>query len=92
MNLTPLLIFVCTYVVVLSLGLQSLNVNRGHTVLAFVTSVVIALCNLMLLKIVPRPTGLAEDAAYVFGGLFGIVTSMWLHPRLVKWLNLKGSG
>lgn len=86
---TALVIFVCTFSVVLALGLQSLNVNRGHRVMAFCTSFVIASCNLMLLKIVPKPTGLIEDVAYILGGPFGIVTSMWLHPRLVGWLNPK---
>ncbi len=80
-----LAIIACTYGVVLALGLQSLNVNQGRRLLAFCTSFLIGFCNLVLLKIVPQPTTWLEVAAYLLGGPFGILTAMFLHPRLVAW-------
>lgn len=77
-------LFLASFVVVLALGLQSLNVNGGHRMLAFVNSLVIGASNLVLLKIVPGPTSATEVAGYLLGGPFGIVASMWLHPHLVR--------
>jgi len=82
--MTSLLIFACTFGVVLALGLQSLNVNGGHKAMAFCTSLMIGACNLALLKIVPQPTDWMDNAAYLLGGPFGIVVAMRIHPWLVR--------
>ena len=80
--MTALALFASTFVLVCALGLQSLNVNRGHYIAAFVTSFAIGTGNLVLLKIVPGETSGLELFAYLIGGPLGIITSMWLHPRI----------
>lgn len=82
--MTAIALFAASYTVVLALGLQSLNVNRGHRLLAFVNSLVIGASNLVLLKYVPGPTSAYDVAGYLLGGPFGIVTSMWLHPHITR--------
>lgn len=84
---TAILIFACSFGVVLALGLQQLNVSGGHYLAAFVTSLAIAGCNLALLKLVPQPTGALEVAGYLFGSPLGILVAMYLHPRLVQRLR-----
>ena len=81
--MTALTLFVSTFLLVFALGLQSLNVNRGHYKAAFVTSFGIGIANLMLFKLAPSATGI-EIAAFIIGGPFGIVASMWVHPRIVN--------
>lgn len=83
--MTALLLFAATFGVVFALGLQSLNVNGGHRVLAFLTSFGIGTSNLVLFKVLPGPTTPWDIAAYLLGGPFGIVAAMALHPRLVRW-------
>lgn len=68
--MTALLLFVSTFALVLALGLQSLNVNGGHKVLAALTSLVIGAANLAVLKVMPGP--------------LGIVTSMAIHPWVAR--------
>jgi len=82
--MTALALFTSTYILVCALGLQSLNVNRGHYAPAFVTSLFIGSTQWFLLKTVPGDTGLLEITAYLLGGPLGIITSMWLHPRITK--------
>jgi hypothetical protein len=77
---TALALFASTYALVFFLGLQSLNVNRGHYWAAFFTSFGIGAGNLVLFKLAPDATGL-EIAAYLAGGPFGIVSSMLAHRR-----------
>ncbi|HWH75069.1 MAG TPA: hypothetical protein VNV16_12480 [Methylibium sp.] len=84
--MTALLLFAATFGVVFALGLQSLNVNGGHRVLAFVTSFAIGISNLVLFKVLPGPTDAWQIAAYLLGGPFGIWASMVAHPHLVRWL------
>lgn len=82
--MSALTIFACTFLVVLALSLQSLNVIGGHYALAFGTSIVIGGCNLLLLKLVPQPTGWLENLAFLAGGPFGAITAMRWHPALVR--------
>jgi hypothetical protein len=82
--MTALALFASTFILVMALGLQSLHVNRGHHIAAFITSFAIGTGNLVLLKIVPGDTTAIDVAAYLLGGPFGIVTAMWLHPRIVR--------
>ena len=81
--LTELTLFASTYMLVLLLGLQSLNVNNGHHAAAFFTSFGIGLCNLVMFKLVPDAST-TEVAAYILGGPFGILTAMWVYRRAVR--------
>lgn len=78
-----------TFALVLFLGLQSLNVNGGHRLLSALTSFGIGAANVTVLKIMPGPTGWLEVAAYLLGGPLGILTSMAIHPWMVRRLGRK---
>lgn len=82
--MTALALFASTFILVMALGLQSLNVNRGHYVMAFLTSLFIGGSQWILYKVVPGETTGPDLVAYLFGGPFGIVTAMWLHPRITR--------
>lgn len=81
--MTALLIFISTFVLVFALGFQSLNVNNGKHVAAFLTSFAIGVANLVLFKTVPQ-ANILEISAYLFSGPFAIVASMWAHK---KWMT-----
>lgn len=72
-----------TFALVFFLGLQSLNVNRGHYSAAFFTSFGIGAGQLVLYKLAPDANGY-EIAAYLIGGPFGIVASMRFHRRFFR--------
>jgi hypothetical protein len=76
------LLFFSTFTLVCALGLQSLNVNGKHYKAAFFTSFAIGISNLVLFKLAPNATPL-EMAGFLFGGPFGIVTSIWAHPHML---------
>lgn len=63
--MTALWLFGSTFLLVFALGLQSLNVNGGHYVAAFVTSFAIGGANLVLFKLAPDASGV-EIVAYLF--------------------------
>jgi hypothetical protein len=88
--MTALILFASTFATVLALGLQSLNVNQGHRVMAFCTSLLIGTGNLVLFKVLPGPTTALEICAYLMGGPVGIVCAMALHPVLVRWYRRQG--
>ena len=75
-----LALFASTFVLVFLLGFQSLNVNGGHYVAAFLSSFGISFSQLVLYKLVPDANW-TEIAAYMAGGPFGIVFSMYAHRR-----------
>jgi drug/metabolite transporter (DMT)-like permease len=79
---TELLLFGSTFTVVFALGFQQQNVTGGHYVAAFLTSFVIGGAYLSLYKLMPDASW-SEVAAYLAGGPFGIVASMWLHKRTI---------
>lgn len=81
--LTELSLFASSFILVLLLGLQSLNVNNGHHWAAFCTSFGIGICNVVMLKLVPDATT-TQVTAYIIGGPLGILAAMWLHPRTTK--------
>lgn len=76
-------IFVSTFVLVFALGFQSLNVNNGHYKAAFLTSFAISASNLILFKTVPQADWM-QILAYLTGGPFGIVASMWAHRKFMR--------
>ena len=80
--MTELILFASVFVSVFALGVQSLNVNNGHYLAAFVTSFVIGVAHLALYRYMPDPTW-TQIAAYLTGGPFGIVTAMWFHKRTI---------
>jgi hypothetical protein len=86
--MTELTLFASTFVLVFALGLQSLNVNNGHFIAAAVTSFVIGAGQMILFKLAPHASW-TEIAAFLVGGPFGITTSMWAHPHLVRILGKK---
>lgn len=89
--MNALILFCSRWALVLFLGIQSLNVNGGHRLLACLTSFGIGAANLTVLKIMPGPTSTLEIVAYLSGGPIGIVTSMLVHPYMVRFLgNKKG--
>jgi uncharacterized membrane protein (DUF2068 family) len=90
--MNALILFLSTWALVLFLGLQSLNVNGGHRLLACLTSFGIGAANLTVLKIMPGPTSTIEILAYLAGGPIGIVTSMLIHPWMVRILGSKKGG
>ena len=90
--MNALILFVSPWALVLFLGLQSLNVNGGHRLLACLTSFGIGAANLTVLKIMPGPTSTIEILAYLAGGPIGIVTSMLIHPWMVRVLGNKKGG
>jgi hypothetical protein len=81
--MSELALFFSTFMLVFFLGLQSLNVNGGHYAAAFFTSFGIGTANLILFKLAPDASGY-EIAAFLLGGPFGIIASMWTHKKLVK--------
>lgn len=87
--MTALLIFISTFSLVFALGFQSLNVNNGHYKAAFMTSFAIGLSNLALFKTVPDANWL-EIVAFLSGGPFGIVCSMWAHERWMPKRDRRG--
>lgn len=90
--MTAIGLFTATFLLVLFLGLQSLNVNGGHKLLAAFTSFGIGAANITILKIMPGPTNGLEVAAYLLGGPAGILTSMWIHPWMARRFGRKQDG
>lgn len=81
--MTELTLFASTYILVFALGLQSLNVNNGHYILAAMTSFIIGAGQMVLYKLAPHASW-SEIAAYLCGGPFGIVSAMHAHPYLAQ--------
>ncbi|MEW6169335.1 MAG: hypothetical protein AB1651_16825 [Pseudomonadota bacterium] len=75
------MLFASTFAVVFCLGAQSLLVNNGRYVAAFINSLAIGAAHLALYKLAPDATG-AEIVAYLFGGPIGIVSAMYVFRRL----------
>lgn len=87
--MNALFLFSATFFLVLFLGLQQMNVHGGHRALAALTSLLIAVANITILKLMPGPTGWLEVAAYLAGGPLGILASMAWHPRLAAHFGRK---
>ena len=80
-QLRALIIFVVTALTVLGLAYQSLNVNTGRKKDAVVTSFLVSLVYLIVLKAVPSSEGFWESAGYVMGGPVGVYYAMKLFER-----------
>ena len=88
---TAAAIFAVQFVCVMALGLQSLNVNGGHRLLASITSVVISITSLAgtYLTLIQNDPSLGNVAAFIVGSIAGILSSMSAHPWLVLHLGAK---
>lgn len=80
-------LFGATFITVFALGVQSLNVNGGHKAMAAITSLAIGASNLVLLKILPGPTGWAHYLGYFAGGVAGILAAMHYQPKLAAFFR-----
>lgn len=76
-------LFFSTFILVFFLGMQSLNVNGGHTVAAIFTSFGIGVGHIILLKLAPSAGGI-EIVAFLLGGPVGIYTSMRVHRKFFR--------
>jgi hypothetical protein len=73
-------LFASTALLVLGLGLQSLNVNNGHIRAAMLTSFMIGGAHLVCYKLVPGAS-IIEMLAFLCGGPLGIWAAMRMHPN-----------
>jgi len=78
--MTEAILFASVFISVFALGFQSQNVNQGHYKSAFLTSFAIGAGHLALYRLMPGAS-LSEIAAFLAGGPFGIVGSMYVHRR-----------
>jgi hypothetical protein len=86
-------VFVAQYLMVLLLGLQSLNVRDRHYVLAGITSFMLGVCGFYVTSIVGAAKGQVLTIlwwSFVIAGPCGIITAMAVHPALVRaWEKLR---
>jgi hypothetical protein len=81
--MTAIALFASTFALVFLLGVQQLNVQHGHQVAAFFTSLFIGCSQLALYKMAPDAGGI-EIACYLAGGPLAIICAMKVHPWLRK--------
>ena len=87
--MNELILFLFSALVVFALGLQQLNVQGNHYVLAIITSYIIGALHLFIWRAAPSMSP-SEIFATLNGGPVGIVAAMWSHPRLVRvWRRIK---
>lgn len=77
------LLFLSTFVLIFSMGLQSQMVNHGNYVGAFINSAVISFSQLLVLRLAPDAP-LLDLTGYLLGGPIGIVASMYVHRRFFR--------
>lgn len=83
--MTELTLFLSTASLVFALGLQQLNVQGHHYVLAALTSFLIGGAQIYLWRTMPGASA-SEIIATLCGGPIGILAAMYAHPRLVRFL------
>lgn len=86
---TILALFASTFALVFALGIQQLNVQNDHRAAAVFTSLFIGASQLVMFKLAPDAS-LAEAAAFLLGGPFGIYAAMVAHPWLVRVIRRGG--
>jgi hypothetical protein len=82
--MTAALLFAASFVVVLALGLQQINVERRSILAAALTSPLIGLATFVQIKLIPGPTGVLDVLGFLLGGSAGIVSAIALHPHLLR--------
>lgn len=70
--------FFSVYFVLLLLSFQSIAVNRGEFLSAFLAASGAGVCNALIMKFVPDANGI-DLALYVAGAPLGVISGMWLH-------------
>lgn len=80
---TLAMLFFSSYFLVLLLGFQSQIVRDKQIIAAFVTSLLIGTCQLVLFKLAPDASP-AESVVFVLGGACGIVSSIYVHNIWIK--------
>ncbi len=83
--MTALTLYLASFVVVFALGFQQMNVVASMYRMAFATSLVIGVSQLVQFKLLPQPTGWLDVAGYLLGNACGIVCAMKAHPALMRW-------
>lgn len=81
--MTEIELFLSTALLVFSLGIQQLNVQGNHYVLAALTSMFIGGTQIFLWRTMPSAS-ISEIGAVLIGGPVGIVAAMWSHPHVVR--------
>ena len=84
-------IFLAQFVMIWFLGLQSINVNRGHRLIAAMTSFCLGVTGFYVTGTIAE---VYEDGmfttmflSFVLAGPCGIVTSMICHPYIIKFFG-----
>lgn len=85
------LVFGAQFVMIFLLGIQSLNVNGKHYVSAAITSALLGVFGFYLTGTIAaaHQQGMFSVIwwSFVTAGPLGIITSMKLHPVLVRWFR-----
>jgi hypothetical protein len=81
-----LLIFIAGFISVFLLGFQSRAVNHDNWKLAFSNSLLIGFTQSNIWSLMDADRGWLAASIYGLAGACGIVSSMWVHKKLlVKW-------
>lgn len=88
--MTELALFISTALWVFALGVQQLNVQGNHYVLAALTSLLIGGAQIYLWRAMPNASQ-TEIIATLLGGPVGILSAMWAHPQMVRILKRRKS-
>ncbi|KVW92637.1 hypothetical protein [Thiobacillus denitrificans] len=81
--MTHFALFASAFFTVFLLGFQQKNVHGKHYIAAIVTSLGIGSAQIFLWQLIPDANA-TQIAATLMGGPIGIVSAMYLHPRLMR--------
>lgn len=88
-------IFLAQFVMIWFLGLQSINVNRGHKLIAALTSFCLGVAGFYvtgtIAEVYHEGMFTSMFLSFVLAGPCGIVSAMYCHPRIIKALGRKDS-
>lgn len=80
---TELILFVSQFIAIFAMGFQQQNVHARKFVSAALTSVLIGVAQMLVLRGMPK-AGVSGVAAWLLAGPLAIVCAMWIHPKLFK--------
>lgn len=89
--MTELALFLSAFVSVFALVFQQQNVIHRHFIVGAFTSLVIGAALIYQWRAMPG-ANISEIAATLLGGPAGFVTSLWLHPRIMRWYKDRHAG
>lgn len=81
-----LYLFVSQFAVVFLLGLQSLSVRDSRYAMAAIGSLALGICQVFQWKTMPDAST-SEALVWLTAGPIAIVSSMKVHPKLVKYFR-----